>query len=279
MIENWLVRGDTHGRFDWMNNGCLNGYVPEETAIIILGDAGFNFFLNKTDDKLKAEVNARGYRFYCVRGNHEARPQGLGNMIYKYDSEIDGMIWMEEEYPNIRYFKDYQVYIINGYTCGVIGGAYSVDKWYRLARAGIYSKTDWNYNNPKKTGWFPDEQLSTEEMEKCSSLFKDWDFDFIFSHTCPYSWRPVDMFLSGVDQSSVDSSMELWMDKLKNQCKWQYWLFGHYHADRAERPHVEMFFNNIEKLDDVVARWKRYDETGELDWWVRKSPNFDFCEK
>jgi hypothetical protein len=40
-----------------------------------------------------------------------------------------------------------------------------------------------------------------------------------------------------------------------------------------------MFFNDIEKLDDVVARWKRYDETGELDWWVRKSPNFDFYKK
>lgn len=276
MIKNWLVRGDVHGNFNWMSNGCLNDYIPEETAIIILGDCGFNFWLNKTDDKLKAEVNARGYRFYCVRGNHEARPQGLLNMEYKYDSEVDGMVWMEEEYPNIRYFRDYGIYTINGYTCGVIGGAYSVDKWYRLARAGIYNKTDWGYNNSKKTGWFPDEQLTTEEMEACSHLFKDREFDFIFSHTCPYSWRPVDMFLSGVDQSTVDNSMELWMDKLKNQCKWKYWLFGHYHADRAERPHVEMFFNDIEKLDDVVARWKYYDETGELDWWVRKSPNFDF---
>lgn len=274
MIKNWLVRGDTHGNFNWMDNGCLNDYMPKETAIIILGDAGFNFFLNETDDRLKAEVNARGYRFYCVRGNHEARPQGLGNMRYKYDSEIDGMVWMEEEYPNIRYFKDYQIYTINGYTCGVIGGAYSVDKWYRLARAGIYNKTDLGYNNPKKTGWFSDEQLTTEEMEKCSHLFKDWEFDFIFSHTCPYSWRPVDMFLSGIDQSSVDSSMELWMDELKDQCKWKYWLFGHYHADRVERPHVEMFFNDIEKLDDVAARWIRYDKTGELDWWIRKSPNF-----
>lgn len=276
MIKNWLVRGDAHGNFNWMDNSCLNDYIPEETAIIILGDCGFNFFLNKTDDKLKAEVNARGYRFYCVRGNHEARPRDIDGMRYKYDTEIDGIVWMEEDYPNIRYFKDYQIYTIDGYTCGVIGGAYSVDKWYRLARFGVRSKTDKNYNNPKKTGWFPDEQLTKEEMEDCSHLFKDWDFDFIFSHTCPYSWRPIDLFLSGVDQSSVDNSMELWMDKMKDQWKWKYWLFAHYHADRMERPHVEMFFNDIEKLDDVAARWKRYDETGELDWWVRKSPNFDF---
>ena len=92
MIKNWLVRGDTHGKFYWMDNGCLNDYVPEETAIIILGDAGFNFFLNKTDDKLKAEVNARGYRFYCVRGNHEARPQGLGNRdFHRLFSHLPGL--------------------------------------------------------------------------------------------------------------------------------------------------------------------------------------------
>lgn len=274
MIKNWLVRGDTHGKFDWMNNGCLNDYAPEETAIIILGDAGFNFFLNKTDDKLKAEVNARGYRFYCVRGNHEARPQDIYGMTFGYDPEIHGMFYIEKEYPNIRYFNDYGIYNISNYECGVIGGAYSVDKWYRLARAQVTDK--WDYNNPKKTGWFANEQLNAGEMKACTDLFKDRNLDFIFSHTCPYSWRPTDLFLSGVDQSSVDNSMELWMNKLKDQCKWKYWLFGHYHADRAERPHVEMFFNDIEKLDDVVARWKRYDETGELDWWVRKSPNFDF---
>ena len=30
-IKNWLVRGDTHGNFFWMTNGCLDNYIPEET--------------------------------------------------------------------------------------------------------------------------------------------------------------------------------------------------------------------------------------------------------
>ena len=37
--------------------------------------------------------------------------------------------------------------LINDYKCGVIGGAYSVDKWYRLTRVGVRDK--WDYNNPK----------------------------------------------------------------------------------------------------------------------------------
>ena len=95
MITNWLVRGDTHGQFTWMNNGCLDNYKPGETAIIILGDAGFNYYLNKYDDKKKAEVNARGYRFYCVRGNHEARPQDTScgyDIIYDEENFADNWV-------------------------------------------------------------------------------------------------------------------------------------------------------------------------------------------
>ena len=71
----WLIRGDCHGAFTWLDNLDKEKYPPEETAIIILGDAGFNFFLNKTDEKMKTWINERGYYIYCVRGNHEQRPQ------------------------------------------------------------------------------------------------------------------------------------------------------------------------------------------------------------
>jgi hypothetical protein len=28
----------------------------------------------------------------------------------------------------------------------------------------------------------------------------------------------------------------------------------------------------MELLTDIVARWEKYDETGELDWWLPVSP-------
>ena len=275
MIKNWLVRGDCHGQFVWMTNGCLNEYVPEETAIIILGDAGFNFYLNKTDDRKKAEVNARGYRIYCVRGNHEARPQDV-SVPYKlvYDEDVCGYVYMEERFPNIRFFKDWGEYRIDSYWVAVIGGAYSVDKWWRLNRIGVYSETDLGYNNPKKSGWFPNEQLSLDEMAQAERELSGKWFDFVFTHTCPIDWQPTDLFLSVVNQSGVDSTMELWLDDLKNKFSWKIWCFGHYHADRLERPHVEQYFNDVENLYDIWERWNKYDETGELDWWLQKSPNF-----
>ena len=275
MIKKWFVRGDTHGNFNWMMNGCLKEYVPDETAIIILGDAGFDFYLNKTDLRKKKEINDRGYHIYWLRGNHEARPSDVDGYKLIYDQNVNGAVYYDPRFPNLRAFANYGLYDIDGYTCFVIGGAYSVDKYWRLQRAGTTEET----NDPKKTGWFSNEQLTKEEMSECEDMITRFYkmgkcVDFVFSHTCPLSWQPTDLFLNQVDQSTVDSSMEIWMDELKDKFDWNVWLWAHYHADRLERPHCELYYNNIDSLDDVSNRWKRYDETGELDWWLPKSPLF-----
>lgn len=60
MIKNWLVTGDTHGQV--LERLSHIEYLPDETALIILGDMGLNFYLNKTDRKNKRNVNATGLR-------------------------------------------------------------------------------------------------------------------------------------------------------------------------------------------------------------------------
>jgi hypothetical protein len=69
--------------------------------------------------------------------------------------------------------------------------------------------------------------------------------------------------------------MEVWMDKLMNSVRWNIHLWGHYHADRIEAPHCEMFYTEVEDLETIEARWKKYDETGELDWWLPVSPSMN----
>ena len=51
MIKNWLVTGDTHGQV--LERLSHIGYPPDETALIILGDMGLNFYLNKTVQKIQ----------------------------------------------------------------------------------------------------------------------------------------------------------------------------------------------------------------------------------
>lgn len=248
-------------------------YKPEETMVVILGDSGLNFWLNNTDKKYKKLLNSMGYHIYCVRGNHEQRPELVKNMIQVEDINVDNAVWMEEAFPNIRYFIDGKIYNLCGYSTLVIGGAYSIDKWYRLARAG-YSRDEVDTADPKKCGWFKDECLTTAEMNIIMAEVQGKSVDFILSHTCPLSWEPTDLFLNGIDQSTVDKSMEVWLDELKNKVEWKYYLFGHYHADRVERPHVEQFYQEYEDVESIIARWDKYDKTGELDWWLSKSQNF-----
>lgn len=248
-------------------------YKPEETIIVILGDAGLNFWLNNTDKKYKKLLNSMNYHIYCVRGNHEQRPELIKSMVLVNDENVNNVVYMEEAFPNIRYFVDGKIYNLLGYKCLVIGGAYSIDKWYRLARAG-YTRDEAETADPKKCGWFKDECLTAAEMATIMEEVKGESVDFILSHTCPLSWEPTDLFLNGIDQSTVDKSMEVWLDELKDNVKWKYWLFGHYHADRIERPHVEQFYQEYEDVESIIARWNKYDETGELDWYLLKSPAF-----
>lgn len=263
MIKNWLITGDTHGAvFSRLQNIDTTKYIPEETAVIILGDAGFNFYLNKTDKKNKKIVNNTGFTIYCVRGNHEERPNKVPGIHPIYDKNVEGTVLHDIEYPNIRYLMDGNTYSINGKSVLVIGGAYSVDKWYRLAR--FSAAAGW-------TGWFAEEQLSTEEMQDISDRFNGKHFDFIFSHTCPESWEPRDLFLPGLDQSTVDKSMEKWLDQFKETVSWNVWLFGHFHDDRLVRPGVEMYYTDIEDLETIWERWQHPDQ---LDWWLKKDPNY-----
>jgi hypothetical protein len=56
MIQHFVLTGDTHGRVVARLESIrrnLPTYEPDKTAIIILGDAGINFWLNKSDIKNK----------------------------------------------------------------------------------------------------------------------------------------------------------------------------------------------------------------------------------
>ena len=244
-----IITGDTHGAVKPRIEKILKQYNtvdPENLKVIILGDASVNYTLDKNDWLNKKAISSLGISIYCVRGNHEERPENLGYELI-YDDYVDGEVYVDKDFPLIRYFKDGGIYNINGYSVLVMGGAYSVDKYYRLARAKA--------SNSSFSGWFKDEQLTEEEMNEIYENVKGKHFDFVFSHTCPYSWEPTDLFLSCIDQDSVDTSMEKWLDKLKNNIDFRVWCFGHFHEDRIELPRVEQFYYDCIPLEEIDYYW------------------------
>lgn len=275
MIKTWLLTGDTHGQNETRLGNIFRTHKPEnpeETAVIILGDAGYNFFLNKTDNKHKKDTCHMWV--YCVRGNHEARPEDLEFPV-EYDENVCGEVYVDPINNKIRYFLDGGEYNIGGHSVLVIGGAYSVDKWWRLQRAGFTDRNSTDYPSPKACGWFPNEQLTPDEMVAITAKIRDKHYDLVLTHTCPIGWEPTDLFLNHVDQSSVDKSMEIWLDDIKSIFSWKIWCFGHYHADRCERFGVEQFFYRVETLDAIWNRWednKTFEEENQNG--LPKSPMF-----
>ena len=268
----WILTGDTHGRVPERLATIkeqMTDFEPNETAVIILGDAGLNFWGNKTDKKNKKKCEEYGIYLYCVRGNHEMRPTDVKGMITLYDENVNGLIHMEEEYPHIRYFMDGTSYVIDGYNVLTIGGAYSVDKEWRLINAKV--------NGRSFSGWFENEQLDDFERQKITEYIRGNEYDFVFSHTCPYEWRPTDLFLPSVDQRTVDNTMEHWLSDIKENIEYGVWCFGHYHTNRIEKPYVEQYYQYWEYLDVIKERWDYFREHGELrdsDKWINKSPFF-----
>ena len=116
----------------------------------------------------------------------------------------------------------------------IIGGAYSVDKYFRLAMG---------YN------WYASEQPNEETKEFVLSKIKSMNnkVDIILSHTCPYKYLPREMFLEGIDQSTVDNSTEYFLDEIEQITNYKIWYCGHYHTDKIVDKIIFMF-HNIEKF-------------------------------
>ena len=211
------ITGDTHGEFDRLFDFCHRFGSSREDTMIILGDAGFNYYGGKRDRNTKKAVSDLPITVFSIHGNHEKRPASIPT--YHTTEWRGGQVYMEDEYPNLLFGIDGEVYDLNGLQTIVIGGAYSVDKHYRLVNG-------W--------GWWPDEQPSDEIKQKVEKALtsRNWKVDAVLSHTTPLKYEPVEVFMSWVDQSKVDKSTEIWLDSIEDRLTYRHWYAGHYHTEK-----------------------------------------------
>ena len=74
--------------------------------------------------------------------------------------------------------------------------------------------------------------------------------DFIMTHTCPYSIEPRDMFLGFIDQSTVDDSMERWLDEVKEAAPWSFTIGSAFFDNRFGGS----FADQIDKVCDYMLQ-------------------------
>lgn len=235
-VNRVYTRGDCHGDFSWLPAFCEEHKTTTDDILILLGDHALRFEGVETwrEQNRKKLVAAQPITIFCVRGNHD-RP------YYKEDSSIwediklevcplldqntykevkfyEDKMWHDSNYPNIWYFQDGREYYIKEKTFFVYGGAFSVD---------------WEYRKLMRWTWYPNEIVSHKEHCAALDVVDHHHFNFILTHTCPYEWRPTDLFMPCIDQSKVDNTMEGYLSEILMYVGgYDYWFFGHFHQNR-----------------------------------------------
>lgn len=215
------IHGSTHPVKEFYRRNKDKENFDGTDIIIILGDAGLNFFLDERDYFFKRALCKLPFTYFVVRGNHEERPTNCMDKnpdAWQTTQFFDGVVYEEKEFPKIKYAEDEPAfYTIKNYRTFIIPGAYSVDKYYRLMKG-------WQ--------WFEDEQLHPEEMEWGKELMKmnNMTCDLVLSHTCPCIFEPTHLFFTSIDQSTVDKSMERYLGYIEYGLDYKAWMWGHYHA-------------------------------------------------
>ena len=220
------ITGDTHREFSRLAKISND----EKNMVIILGDVGINYSLSESDIKVKDSLKNNNLKLFCIRGNHEERPENI--KTYKEVEMFGGKVFIEDNYPNLIFAKDGEEYIINNKKILVIGGAYSLDKKYRL----VFGHQ-----------WFKDEQLTNEEMDNIFNKVKGKHYDIVLTHTCPLKYEPTEVFMNGIDQSRVDKSMEIFLDKIEENITYDKWYCGHYHTEK-QIDKLKFMFESIKEF-------------------------------
>ena len=229
--------GDIHGNPREIVQFCDRHKLTEQDTLVLLGDVGANYFLNGRDAEMKQLLTQVKPTLLCIHGNHEVRPSTLPS--YQTKEWNGGTVWVEETYPRLLFAADGEIFHLEGLCHLVIGGAYSVDKFYRLDRG---------------YGWWPDEQPSQEIKEKVIRTLDacGWQVDTVLSHTCPYRYEPREAFLPMIAQSTVDASTEEWLEEIERKLQYNHWFCGHWHINkRIDRMHF--LFHSVEAAPQLLS--------------------------
>jgi len=225
------ITGDTHGHFDRIVEFCEKTGTSKDDIMIILGDAGINYY-GSGDRSRKKKLQKLPITLFCIHGNHEQRPEAIET--YRLDDFCGGKVYIEDAFPDIKFAKDGQIYHFDGREFIVIGGAYSVDKFYRIARGA---------------NWFTNEQPFPEIKADVEAVLdaRGWNVYGVLSHTCPVKYEPTEVFLAMIDQSTVDKTTEEWLNSIEEKLEYEKWYCGHYHTEK-KIDKLRFMFEDIAEL-------------------------------
>lgn len=195
-----FIAGDVHGNTRWVCEYLIPTAVQLGADVIVqCGDFGYweheqagVDYLDEVDlAAQKAEVQLR-----WLHGNHDK----WSLIADRYHRSPDGLYRIR---PSIEYAPNGHIWTWVGYRMRVFGGAYSVDKQYRLdieakRRVRVMTKNAWRRGaghpevavpDTAATMWFPEEQMTDQDMQQLLDVDSS-RLDIVFSHDKPRRSEP-----------------------------------------------------------------------------------------
>lgn len=224
-----FIAGDTHGvpaEFRVLKDFSIQEGLTLDDIIVIAGDAGIYYGGFTSNDARQIAMQAP-CKFLIVRGNHDDRIEDVINAAeskgcWSTQQLLGNTVYVHKKYPSLFYALDEGgIYHIDGEKVMIVPGAYSIDKFYRLADGHPYN---------------PREQLTKNEMDALLDLAEENpDITGVIAHTAPLLWEPYfrDLFFGGINQEKVDKTTDKFLDALIERLpNLKHYYFGHFHSDR-----------------------------------------------
>ena len=229
------VTGDCHGNF----RRFQSEYFPEQAnmtkddTVIITGDFGGVWFGDSRDDETLDWLESLPFTVAFVDGNHENFDALAACLTEEWHS---GKIQCIR--PHVLHLMRGQVYELEGYRFFTMGGAKShdiedgilepdaPDFERRLTMLQRKPRARYRINH---ISWWAQELPSDEEYAEARRNLDavGWQVDYIITHCAPTS-----IALMGSRHNEADRLTDFLQD-VQKRAKYHYWLFGHYHDNKA----------------------------------------------
>jgi predicted phosphodiesterase len=225
-----LYLGDLHGNFDLISQ-YIKLYGIKDAHIIQVGDFGVGFnTLEKEKRALEMihhQLVKKNVHVWAIRGNHDYKPY--------FDNDPFG-------FSNIHLVSDYTVLNLSDKNILCIGGAISVDRFWRMTKL---QKAGDHISNISRKSWWSDEVFILDR----DKLGEMRNIDIIVTHTAPDYCPPDNTFgfgpfVDGIIKETGDSELRTDLNFERNQLKEaftiikmnndiKYAYYGHFHDSKS----------------------------------------------
>lgn len=225
-----MVLGDTHGNTRWLTRTILPlAHQLGVDTIVQVGDFGYwehepagVEYLNAVEDA----CDEHGIPVYWLHGNHDKHSLTLA----RYGDFLTDQGFLEVR-AGVYYIPQGHIWAWNGVRMRAFGGAYSVDKQWRLdleakrtRRLNAGRAVDDPLLSAAETIWFPEEQMTDADMDKLLAV-DSGPLDIVFSHDFPAGANPGPHFKTLPDCLPNQKRLQRALDAHRPRL----WVHGHLH--------------------------------------------------